>query len=149
MRRLIARNLKAYLKSLFAALTPVLPVIAIVAVLIGVASYNIQAATFGTSDSIITSLDGHDRAGTTTNRPTKMSVGMTYFNTTTGRLEIANGTTLNNVVDVPDTTSTGGAGLANGIVAGAGGTGTTTTAGGAGGALSLTGGAGGAKTGTG
>ena len=107
------------------------------------------AGTFGTSDSTITSVDGHDRAGTTTNRPANLSVGMIYFNTTTGRVEVANGSTMNNVADVPDSTGTGTAGLANGMTAGAGSAGATTTAGGAGGALTLVSGAGGAKSGTG
>lgn len=108
-----------------------------------------SAGTFGTSAPTITSVDGHDRAGTTTHRPITMSVGMTYYNITTGRLEVANGASLNNVTDVPDATTTGGTGLPNGMVAGTGGTGVTTTAGGAGGSLTLSSGSGGAKTGTG
>jgi len=130
-------------------LNPRGPIPIAAALFITILSGYVLSATFGTSDSTITSLDGHDRAGTTTNRPANMSVGMLYFNTTTGRLEVANGATMNNVTDVPDATTTGGAGVANGIVAGAGATGTTTTAGGAGGALTVSGGAGGAKTGTG
>lgn len=102
---------------------------------------------FGTSDPTITSVNGHDLAGTTTNRPTNMKVGETYFNTTTGRLEVANGTKMQNVTDVPDATT--GAGVASGSVGAAGAPGTGTTAGGAGGALNDVGGAGGSKATTG
>jgi hypothetical protein len=104
-------------------------------------------ANFGTSDSIITSVDGHDRAYTTTNRPTNMSVGMLGYNLTTGRLEIANGGSMNNVGDVSDATGNGIAGGANGSIAGAGSASTGTTAGGAGGAEQIKAGAGGAAAG--
>lgn len=53
-----------------------------------------MANTFGTSDATITSVEGHDRAWTSANRPTNLSVGMMGFNTTTGQLEVANGSTM-------------------------------------------------------
>ncbi len=105
--------------------------------------------SFGTSDPTITSMDNHDIAGTTANRPANMSVGMTYFNTTTGRMEVANGSTMNNITDVAANTTPGGAGGDNALIAGDGAAATGATAGGAGGAATLKGGAGGAKTTTG
>ena len=106
-------------------------------------------ANFGTSGSQIVSFQGHDIAGTTTNRPGNMSVGMTYFNTTTSRMEVANGASMNNITDVPDSVTAGVVGNPNGLIAGAGAGGSSTTAGAAGGALTVKSGAGGAKTDTG
>jgi hypothetical protein len=108
-----------------------------------------MANTFGTSDPTVTSINGHDRAYTTANRPTNMTVGEVGFNTTTGQLEVANGVTMNVVGNPPDNVVAGGAGLAGGMTGSAGGVGVLTTAGGAGGAIVDTAGAGGAKTGTG
>lgn len=105
--------------------------------------------TFGTSSNVITSVDGHGKAGPTANRPTNMNTGDLYFNTTTGRLEIANGATLNNVGDVPPATGVGTAGGSNASAAGDGAAGSATTAGGAGGSETVKSGAGGAKTDTG
>ncbi len=106
-------------------------------------------ANFGTSGPQITSFQGHDIAGSTANRPGNTSVGMTYFNTTTGRMEVANGMSMNNITDVPDAVTAGVAGGANGLIAGAGAGGSSTTAGSAGGTLTVKSGAGGAKTDTG
>ena len=41
-----------------------------------------------------TSIDGHDRSGTTANRPTNMEVGMTFYDETTGELLVHDGTSL-------------------------------------------------------
>jgi hypothetical protein len=104
---------------------------------------------FGTSGNTITSRDGHDIAYTTTNRPTNMTVGQMGYNTTTGRVEIANGTDMNNITDVASSSATTGAGGDNALIAGGGGPGSGTSAGGVGGTAVLRSGAGGVKADTG
>lgn len=108
-----------------------------------------MANTFGASDPTIRSINGHDMAGTTANRPANMTVGEPWYNVTTGNLEIANGVSMNVVGNPPDATGIGTAGLVAGITGSAGADGSGTTAGGAGGAIVDTAGAGGSKTGTG
>lgn len=126
---------------------PIAGVLSVSIILLFVSLNAIGANYFGSSDSTIRSREGHDLAGTTTNRPTNMSVGQMYFNQTTMRLEVANGTSLNHVASVPDSLS--GVGLPNSMSSGAGGPATGTTAGGAGGTFTILSGAGGSKTTTG
>lgn len=93
--------------------------------------------------------NGYHISGTTAQRPGSAAVGITYFDTTLGRLFVYDGAAWVEAGAAAAGSGVGGDGSDAALAGGAGAVGTTTTDGGDGGDATIAAGAGGAKTDTG